>query len=39
VQFLAIDIREASVMEVSETFNSFNLVQFSEMGIMPASVI
>jgi hypothetical protein len=39
VQFLAIAIREATVMAVKETFNSFNLVQFSEMGMILTSVI
>ena len=39
VQFLAIAIREASVISVSETTNSFNIVQFSEMEIILASVI
>jgi hypothetical protein len=39
VQFLAIAIREASVMEVYETSKLFNPVQFSEMEIMLASVI
>ena len=39
VQFLAIAIREASVTLVNETSNLFNPVQFSEMGMILASVI
>jgi len=39
VQFLAIAIREASVMSVPETINLVNPVQFSEMEMMLASVI
>jgi hypothetical protein len=39
VQFIAIAIREASVMMAHEAYNSFNLVQFSEMGMILASDI
>jgi hypothetical protein len=39
VQFLAKAIREASVMDVSEIHNASNPVQFSEMGMILASVI
>jgi hypothetical protein len=39
VQFLARDIREASVMLVSETINSCNPVQLSEMEMILSSVI
>jgi len=38
-QFLAMAIGEASVMEVKETSNLFNPVQFSEMGMILVSVI
>ena len=39
VQFLAIAIREASVMAVSDKSNLFNPIQFSEMDMMLTSVI
>ena len=38
MQFLAMAIREASVMEVSETTNLVNPVQFLDIGMMLASV-
>jgi len=37
VQFLAITIREVSVMLVYEIFNSFKPVQFSEIEMILAS--
>jgi hypothetical protein len=39
VQFLAMAIREASVMAVYEIFNLFNPVRFSEIEMILASVI
>ena len=39
VQFIATAIREASVMLVAETINSFNPVQFSVMEMILVSVI
>jgi hypothetical protein len=39
VLFLAIAIREASVMAVSEIINLINPVQFSEMGMILVSEI
>ena len=39
MQFLAMAIREASVILVSEISNSFNPVQFSEMEMILPSVI